>query len=176
MTTITYKGGVLASDSSAVTGNTVAYISAYDKIRISACKHFAYGISGTIIDPDWIKDFEVNLLAYFMAHPDGFAVDTLIPKEILQTLDGRDWVILTKAAAYNRGIRRDNTHRFSRMIDGEFCAIGTGREAAMIALLAGKTAAQAVEWGIKLDYYTYPSKVLTIKHSQLKSFPKEIKG
>lgn len=176
MTTIVYCQGVLASDSSAVTGTSVAYISTYAKIRISACKHFAYGISGAIIDPDWIKDFEINLLAFFMAHREGFKPGTMIPKEILDVLDGRDWIIMTKDSAYSRGTRRDGTHHFSRLIGDEFCPIGTGRDPALIACLAGKTAIEAVEWGIKLDYYTYPSKVLSIKHSQLKAFPKEIKG
>jgi hypothetical protein len=176
MTTIVYKDGVLASDSSAVTGTSVAYISTYPKIRISACKHFAYGISGAIIDPDWIKDFEIKLLAFFMAHRDGFAPTTVIPKEITDVLDGRDWIIITKDCAYSRGVRRDNTQHFSRLIGDEFSTIGTGRDPAMVACLAGKTAIEAVEWGIKLDYYTYPSKVLSIKHTQLKAFPKEIKA
>jgi hypothetical protein len=176
MTTIVYKSGILASDSSAVVGTSVAYISTYDKIRISACKHFGYGISGSIIDPNWISDFEVNLLAFFMAHRDGFGPTLPIPKVLLDTLDGRDWIIITKDSAYTRGKRADGVHRVSRLLDDEFCTIGTGRDAAMVACLAGKTAEEAVGWGIKLDYYTYPSKVLTIKHSQLKAFPKEIKA
>lgn len=176
MTTIVYKDGVLASDSSAVTGCSVAYITKYPKIRISECKHFGYGISGTVLDPNWIKPLEVALLAFFMAHRDGFAPTVEVPKDILDLIEGRDWLIMTKEATYARFLGRDKSQRPSRLLEGEFAAIGTGRESASVACLAGKTAVEAVEWGIKLDFYTYPSKVLTIKHSQLKALPKEIKA
>lgn len=174
MTTIVYHNEVLASDSSAVTGGTITYIKEGIKTRISACKRFAYGISGIMLDPEWLAIFELKMFAFLVEYRSAPPSKMPIPKDMKELLDGRDFLIMTKDATYARFETKRLAMTITKLLPDEHAAIGTGRIIANMAILAGHTAEQAVEFAIAEEFFTYPSKILVINRSQLKAFPKEI--
>lgn len=176
MTTIVFRDGILASDSSAVTGMTLTYITFEQKIKTSSCKRFAWGFSGSVIDPDYLKELELLLFANLIAVQTTNARKVKFSPELVALVDGRDFIIMTHDSVYSRWKDDDDKTSLCKMVLGEFVAVGTGRIVATAAFLAGKDAKEAVEFAQLHDFYTYPGKVLQIKQSSLKPLPKEIKN
>lgn len=173
MTTIVYHDGILASDSSSVTGMSITYITYQRKIQMSACKRFAWGFSGSVLDPDYLKRAEVLLLSHLMDVRSKGTEKVLFSKELVDLIDGRDFIIMTNDTVYVR--RKSEETSLVKLLPGEFVAVGTGKILATAAFIAGKNAKQAVAFAMEHDYYTYASKILEIKQASLKPLPTEIK-
>jgi hypothetical protein len=174
MTTIVYRDGILASDSSSVTGMSITYITFQRKIQLSACKRFAWGFSGSVLDPNYLKRVEVLLLAHLMEVRNVGSDRAKFSKELFDLVDGRDFILMTKDTVYTRR-NEEETMSLAQLLPGEFVGIGTGRILATAAFIAGKDAKQAVAFAMEHDYYTYASKILEIKQASLKPLPREIK-
>lgn len=173
MTIIVYKDGVLASDSAAVTGMSITYITYHQKIELSKCKRFAWGTSGAVIDPVYLEEFQ-RLMVIYLINCRSFGSEKPMGKELFKILMGRDMIIMTLDTVYV--CRRTETSlTLVKLLEGEFAAVGTGRILATAALLKDKTAVQATQFAIEHDFYSYRSKVLTIKRKSLKQLPVEIK-
>lgn len=175
MTTIVFKDGILASDTAAVTGMTLTYITYEQKIKTSSCKRFAWGFSGSVIDPDYTEELELLLFAHLMAVQTTNARKVKFDTALIALIEGRDFIIMTHDTVYARWKDEDDTVSLCKMIQGEFVAIGTGRILATAAFLVGKSSKEAVEFAQQHDFYTYPGQILQIKQSSLKALPKEIK-
>jgi hypothetical protein len=174
MTTIAYRDGILASDSSAVTGMSITYITFQRKIQASTCKRFAWGFSGSVIDPDYLKRMEVLMLACLMDVRSKGSEKVRFSKELFDLVDGRDFILMTRDTVYVRRKEEDN-YSLAKLLPGEFVGIGTGRILATASMIAGKNAKQAVAFAMEHDYYTYASKILEVKQASLKPLPTEIK-
>ncbi len=175
MTIIVYKDGILAADSAAVTGLSTTYITPHRKIETSKCKRFAWGISGNVIDPEYNDEFQRLLLPHLIMCMSDSRDTKPIPPELFELVKGRDFIVMTSDMAYVRRNNEGTSYALSKLLPGEFACIGTGRILATAACLAGRSAAEATEFAIVHDYYSYPSKVLINKQSSLKPLPKEIK-
>lgn len=173
MTTIVFRDGILASDSSSVTGMSITYITYQRKIQMSTCKRFAWGFSGSVLDPDYLKRAEVLLLSHLMDVRSKGTEKVLFSKELVDLIDGRDFIIMTNDTVYVR--RKSEETSVVKLLPGEFVAIGTGKILATASFIAGNNAKQAVAFAMEHDYYTYDSKILEIKQTSLKPLPTEIK-
>ena len=175
MTTIAYHKGVLAADTLAVTGESTTYLFEAPKILTSSCKRFAFGASGAVIDPDFIPELERLLFAHLMNLVGKDPSEVPLDKELTKLIKKRDFIVMCKDAVYIRKPKDDDT-TMVKLLDKEHAAIGTGRERATVAMLAGLGAEDAVMHAMSTDYYTYPGKIDTIKRTSLKAMPKEIKA
>lgn len=177
MTTIVFKDGHLAADTLAVTGNSVTYLIPHKKISLSTDKRIAYGISGMVIEPEWVPDLERALLAFVMEHRNAKSFKAPMPKELVDLIEHRDFILMTKDQVYTKydGTSPDGSRFMSRLLPGEHASVGTGKLYATMACLYGHTARGAVQFAMENDCFTYPGDIDTIKQTTLKPLPKEVK-
>lgn len=95
-------------------------------------------------------------------------------KELYKILIGRDMIVMTLDTVYVCR-RTETSSALTKLLEGEFAAVGTGRILATAALLKGKSAIQATQFAIDHDFYSYHSKILNVKRKSLKQLPVEIK-
>lgn len=174
MTTIVYCKGILAADTLAVVGASTTYLVETAKIHMSSCKRFAWGTSGAVIDPDYLPEFERLMFAHLMDVSGKDPKRVEMPKDLAELILKRDFIVMCKDIVYARADKDKGT--MAKVLAGEHVAIGTGRERANVAMMAGLGAQDAVMHAMSTDFFTYPGDITVIKQSSLKAMPKEIKG
>lgn len=189
MTVIVYRDGILAADGSSVSVIAPRVVAPYEKIHIAENKTLAFAVTGKVVSPENRKQLEgIFLDAIYSALKDVHG-EALILKENAKLLENRSALIVTRDHVFRAtGIELHNLPKALQELNGdspaiqlaqfpadEHEAIGSGRNLANTALVAGLSAAEAVEFCIKFDYLCFPvGKTQVLHRNKLKALPKEI--
>lgn len=160
MTVIAFDGKVVAADSLHLVneGTRVSYRESGHKIFLSPCKRLIVGITGCYLPKDSM-DRLFNELAnhVLVCDEDNTGVVDFPTNNVTALVVARHQHYLL-----NEGV-------LTRLESGSHVSLGSGENYAKIALLAGKTARQAVELAIRLDL-NCGGKIEEIRVDSLKYF------
>lgn len=175
MTTIVYRNGVLAADRAAmVKFCTETEYRDQQKIFIAKNKTFAYGVSGSNIRDEDRGSFELSLFRALRKVNFGKSEGTFnnLQDELKAVIKGRHLIVMmVDCAMYLNGeLGSVDLVRGNRPDD--YLLTGSGADHAHMALLAGRSAVEAVQYATKMDIVSSVSKHLdTISRSDLVPVP-----
>jgi len=132
MTTVAFKGGVLAADTQITSGSEAVEGSIS---KLAKCENFMGGGCGNLID-----------MCKFLS----WVEEGADPKHFPKFTDNFTGLLVGKGGKVCF-VRSDG---ISRPVEAPFYAIGSGEEVAKGALVAGATAGEAVQAAIHIDLYS----------------------